>query len=79
MKYATYYFNVGDSYQSLSFLFRIPPTIISRIVPEVCQALFEDLKQDYLKVCNFLKGCSFHKKLTNQNCHTLFDVALMIN
>lgn len=64
MKYATC-FNVGDSYQSLSFLFRIPPTTISRIVPEVCQALFEELKCDYLKVSNFTEDYSFHRNLTN--------------
>lgn len=40
----------GDSYQSLGYLFRIPPTTISRIIPEVCQALFDELKQDYLKI-----------------------------
>ncbi|XP_026474284.1 uncharacterized protein LOC113382175 [Ctenocephalides felis] len=40
----------GDSYQSLSYLFRIPPTTISRIVPEVCDALYLELKNDYLKV-----------------------------
>ncbi|XP_026476143.1 protein ANTAGONIST OF LIKE HETEROCHROMATIN PROTEIN 1-like [Ctenocephalides felis] len=40
----------GDSYQSLSYLFRIPPTTISRIVPEVCDALYLELKNDYLKI-----------------------------
>ena len=39
----------GDSYQSLHYLFKISPQIISEIVPEVCNALIEALKH-YVKV-----------------------------
>lgn len=41
----------GDSYMSLQYLLRIPQPTISAIVPEVCEAIFKVLKNDYLKVC----------------------------
>lgn len=34
----------GDSYRSLPYLFKVSSQIISRIIPEVCQALIEVLK-----------------------------------
>lgn len=40
----------GDSYASLSFLFRIPTCTISRVIPETCGAIYQILKDDYLKV-----------------------------
>ncbi|KAK7862635.1 hypothetical protein R5R35_001610 [Gryllus longicercus] len=39
----------GDTYSSLSYLFRIPVCTISKIIPEVCSAILECLK-DYFKV-----------------------------
>lgn len=39
----------GDSFESLHFLFKVSSSIISRIVPEVCMALNEALK-DQIKV-----------------------------
>lgn len=39
----------GDSYDSLHFLFKLSPSVISKIVPEVCAALNEVL-QDEIKV-----------------------------
>lgn len=41
----------GDSYQSLTYLSKISVSSISRIIPEVCDALNEVL-QDYIKVKN---------------------------
>jgi hypothetical protein len=40
----------GDSYQSLSFAFRISPSSISHIIPEVCEAIYNRFKDTYLKV-----------------------------
>lgn len=40
----------GDSYHSLQYLFYIPFNTISVIVPEVCDAIFNVLKEDYLKI-----------------------------
>ena len=40
----------GDSFTSLMYTFRISKQAISRIVPEVCEAIISALKQ-YVKVC----------------------------
>lgn len=38
----------GDSYHSLMYLFRIPVCTISRIIPEVCSAIYNVLKEEFL-------------------------------
>lgn len=43
----------GDSYQSLHYLFKVSPQLISKMVPEVCKALIEELK-DLIKVKYFI-------------------------
>uniref|UniRef100_A0A6P7F4I4 Uncharacterized protein LOC114324975 n=1 Tax=Diabrotica virgifera virgifera TaxID=50390 RepID=A0A6P7F4I4_DIAVI len=43
----------GDSYQSLSYLFKISPQLISSIVTEVCEAL-KNVLRDQVKVSNSL-------------------------
>lgn len=40
----------GDSFMSLQYLFRIPQTTISTIIPEVCDAIYKVLLPDFLKV-----------------------------
>ena len=41
---------LGESYTSLQYLYRIPKQTISKIVPEVCDAIHTALKEEYLKV-----------------------------
>lgn len=43
------YLATGDSYRSLHYIFKISNQLISQIVPEVCQALIDVLK-DTVKV-----------------------------
>ncbi|KAB0803148.1 hypothetical protein PPYR_00118 [Photinus pyralis] len=40
----------GNSYRSLMYDFRVSESIISQIVPQVCAAIYKNLKSDYLKV-----------------------------
>ncbi|XP_064639806.1 uncharacterized protein LOC135495272 [Lineus longissimus] len=40
----------GDSFTSLQYLYWIPKSTISAIVPEVCEAIFQVLVDEYLKV-----------------------------
>lgn len=39
----------GDSFKSLSFLFRISQPSISQIIPETCDAIYQSLKDRHLK------------------------------
>lgn len=41
----------GESFHSLQYLFRIPPSTISAIVPEVLDAIYKVLVGEYLQVC----------------------------
>ena len=40
----------GNSYRTVQHLFRVPKPSVSKFVPEVCEAIFEALK-DFIKVC----------------------------
>lgn len=39
----------GESFSSLQYQFRITAASLSIILPEVCQAVFQVLKDDYFK------------------------------
>lgn len=49
------YLATGDNYQSLQYLFRIPPSTISKIIPEVLDAIYNVLKGEYLQVIYYFK------------------------
>ena len=40
----------GESFQSLMYQFRVHETTISKFIPEVCQAIFEIFKDDYMQL-----------------------------
>ena len=44
------FLSTGESYKSLQFQFRIHNSTLSLFVPEVCQAIFNGLKEKYMKV-----------------------------
>lgn len=44
------YLSTGDSYRSLMLLFRVAHNTISTIVSSTCNAIFNALKDDYMKV-----------------------------
>lgn len=50
----------GDSYVSLQYLFRISKQSISKIIPEVCEAII-DLLKDYVKVSKTILYYSMKK------------------
>lgn len=44
------YLATGESFSSLHFQFKIGKSTISSIIPEVCQAIYDVLKIEYLSV-----------------------------
>lgn len=44
------YLATGKTFRSLQFLFRIPASTISSIIPEVLDAIYKVLKDEYLQV-----------------------------
>ena len=47
------YLATGDSYYSLEYLYRIPVSTLSGLIPETCQAIYDSLKEDYMKVIKY--------------------------
>lgn len=45
-----HYLATGNSFRSLQYLFRVPQCTISKIIPEVLDAIWTVLKNDYIKV-----------------------------
>lgn len=48
-----HYLATGNSFRSLQYLFRVPQCTISKIVPEVLDAIWTVLKNDYIRVSLF--------------------------
>uniref|UniRef100_A0A8C1RUD5 DDE Tnp4 domain-containing protein n=1 Tax=Cyprinus carpio TaxID=7962 RepID=A0A8C1RUD5_CYPCA len=47
----------GESFRSLSYLFRVGVSTIQQFIPETCSAIYQVLKDKYLKVCDHV--CDF--------------------
>lgn len=47
------YLAAGDSFISLSYLFRVGYSTIVKIIPECLEAIYEVLQEEYLKVKKF--------------------------
>lgn len=47
------YLATGENFTSLQYIFRIPQTTISRIIPEVLDAIYSVLVKEYFKVSFF--------------------------
>lgn len=47
------YLATGDSFASLQYLYRVPKCTISNFIPEVCQAIYDALK-DFIKVSKYI-------------------------
>ena len=51
----------GESFQSLQYSHRISKQSISSFVPQVCDALYQSLKDKYLKVHVVITCISYHQ------------------
>ncbi|XP_071953022.1 uncharacterized protein [Antedon mediterranea] len=40
----------GNTYQDMECLYRVPRSTLSKLIPETCKAIYDVLKEDYLKV-----------------------------
>lgn len=68
----------GESLRSLSFQFRMSPSTISGIIPEVCNAIYTVLKDEYLKCPNSPEewrqvASEFEKQWNFPNCLGAID------
>lgn len=61
----------GDSYKSLHYLFKVSPQIISKIIPEVCKAISEVLKDEVkVKYIYFYRSNNYLKVGTDRISRT---------
>ena len=44
------YLATGETFESLMYQFRVHRTTIAAFIPEVCKAIYETLKEEYLKM-----------------------------
>lgn len=54
-----HYLATGNSFRSMQYLFRVPQCTISTIIPEVLDAIWTVLKDEYIRVSIF--STKFHK------------------
>lgn len=59
----------GDSFMSLQYLFRIPQSTISRIIPDVCDAIYKVLMPEFMKV---ISSISSIRSTTKMNFISIF-------
>ena len=48
------FLSIRASYTDLQYVFRIHQSTFSKFIPEVCEALYKNMKTQYLKVCFYL-------------------------
>lgn len=60
----------GETYRSLMYSFRVAESTISLFIPEVCEAIYEALKREYLKV--------YHHNKIDVHLKTLIYINLYI-
>ena len=51
----------GDTFVSLSYLFRLGKSTISEIITEVCQAVVEELQTEYIQVTTTYQWTELHE------------------
>lgn len=49
------YLATGETFSSLQYMFRIPKNTISKFIIDVCEAIYDVLKENHLKVFHTLK------------------------
>jgi hypothetical protein len=70
------YLATGRSFEDLKFSTGISAPSLSSIIPETCRAIYECLRLDYLKVCNFI--IVINKNLNNQSCISLIIIQIIV-
>ena len=68
------YLATGDSYHSLEYLYRIPVSTVSTLIPEICQTIYDCLKNDYLKVS--VNTCLLNI-FNNRTSNVMFEVKIL--
>uniref|UniRef100_A0A8C1Z6F8 DDE Tnp4 domain-containing protein n=1 Tax=Cyprinus carpio TaxID=7962 RepID=A0A8C1Z6F8_CYPCA len=66
----------GESFRSLSYLFRVGVSTNRQFIPETCSAIYQVLKDKYLKVCDHKPTCVLRCDFFLYFSHS-FSVVLM--
>ena len=69
---ATIRFLAGASYTDFQHLFRIHKSTLARIIPEVCNAIYENLKDQYMQVSVFFTRYKFKRDFGNSSFLAMF-------